>query len=166
MLSVILPSCLLIGECCLRTSNCSGGRMWFWWIKEFSLWATPLSRKLLKIVKRLMGLWEPEWNSGYLDFGMGIPLAHFQGWEISKHQSMVKKLREVVDSLRERFRSMVPDMPSILRADFFLRDWIRRRSSQGLWAEPHWGEAGEGGRKNFWQYDMPCVLDWLYRRLS
>jgi Tfp pilus assembly PilM family ATPase len=53
---------------------------------------------------------------------MKITLAHFQGGEISKHQNMVKKLREVVESLRERFRSIVADIPSVSGADFVLRD--------------------------------------------
>jgi len=27
----------------LMETNCSGGKMWFWWIKEFSLWASTCS---------------------------------------------------------------------------------------------------------------------------
>jgi hypothetical protein len=63
MKSEILASWKTV-ECCLRKPNYSGGRMWFWWIKEFNLWATAHSRSLLTVLKRTMGLWEPGSESG------------------------------------------------------------------------------------------------------
>ena len=46
--------------------------------EEFSLWATTRSRSLFRILKRLMGLWEPGSESGLPGFRMWITSADFQ----------------------------------------------------------------------------------------
>jgi hypothetical protein len=146
MQSVILVSWEIV-ECCLREPNFSGGRIWFWWIKEFSLWVTTRSISLLTELKRLMGLWKSGSESGLSGFRMGINLEDFQAQE--KYQNLriwLKSLVRWMRVLRETFRSTVAETPSVPGADVILRDWIRRRSSYGFvsWA---WVTYGWGRRK-------------------
>ena len=77
MKSVILASWETV-EFGLRKPSCSGGRMRFRCIKEFTLCATTCCRSLLTMLRRLIGLWEPGSESGLPGFLIGISLAVFQ----------------------------------------------------------------------------------------
>jgi hypothetical protein len=133
-----MQSVILVGwatvECCLREPNCSG--MWFWWIREFSLWVTTRSISLLTVLKRLIGLWSGV-RKWFARFYNGHYLGGFPGTgEISKPQNMIKILVRWMGALREILRSTVAEIPSVPGADLILRDWIRRHSSYGFvsWA--------------------------------
>ena len=66
---------------------------------------------------------------------------------------------------RERFRSIVADIPSASGADLVWRDWIRRRSSYGFvsWAS---ATCGKGRRKYLLTVRFTFLHGWLYQHLS
>ena len=136
MKSVILASWDAV-EWCLRKPDCSGGRLWFWWIQEFSLWATTRSSSLLTVLKRINGLWEQGSDDGLPGYRMGIMLADSQEEEKYPNPRIWLKTWVMwMRALRKRFRSKVAEMPSVPGADLVLGDWIIRRRHMGLWAEP------------------------------
>ena len=116
-------------------------------------------RSLLKLLKRLMGLWEPGSESGLPCFRMGAEgkYPNLRIW--------LKSWVSLMRGLRERFRIIVAEVPSVPVADLILRDWIRRRISYGFvsWAS---GTCGWGDENICWRCDLPCVHGWLYRRVS
>ena len=73
-------------------------------------------RSLLKLLKRLMGLWEPGSESGLPGFRMGAE-GNYPNLRI-RLKSRVRWMR----ALGERFRSIVAEIPHVPGADLILRD--------------------------------------------
>ena len=77
---------------------------------------TTRPRSLLMLLKRLMGLWEPGSESGLAGFRMGAE---------GKYPNVRIRLKSwvsLIRGLRERFRTVVAEIPPVPVADLILRD--------------------------------------------